>query len=109
MKRESNIKNCSEKLYKLCDEVNRLNNLNYYDINISCENFYMNLLNLVYSWNLRNINHETNNATAIDLYDDENKVAVQVTFDDSAKKIHNTIKNTLKWDMKKSMIVLLLL
>ena len=30
--------------------------LNMYDINIHCENFYMNLLNLLFGWNLVNVN-----------------------------------------------------
>lgn len=39
MRLEDQIKRCSELLNKLCDDVQRLDRLNYYDINITCEFF----------------------------------------------------------------------
>ena len=93
MRLEDQIKRCSELLNKLCDDVQRLDRLNYYDINITCEFFYIELLNLIFGWNLRNVNLTKKNASAIDLVDDDNRVAIQVTSDTSAQKIRDTLKN----------------
>lgn len=96
MNHENYLKRCTEYLQNLVNKVSALNTLNYYDINISCEKFYMYLLNLIYGWNLKNINDEENNAVSIDLYDKEARVAVQVTSDSSASKIHKTINKHIE-------------
>lgn len=90
---EDQIKRCSELLYQLCDDVQRLNNLNYFDMNITCEYFYIHLLNCIFGWNLRNENFTQKNASTIDLVDNDNRIAIQVTSNKSANKIHNTLKS----------------
>lgn len=92
MKQEELIKSCADLLYKLCDLVAARNSLNYYDINISCEYFFIPLLNQLFECDLHNLNAEEKNATAIDLYDDNKRIAIQVTSDSSSKKIHNTLR-----------------
>lgn len=92
MKQEELIKSCTNLLYKLCDLVEARNNLNYYDINISSEYFFIPLLNLIFDCNLKNLNSLVTNAAAIDLYDENGKLAVQVTSNSSAAKIHKTLK-----------------
>lgn len=92
MKQEELTKACSELLNKLCDLVNSRNNLNYYDINISSEYFFIPLLNQVFDCDLKNLNTEQKNAAAIDLYDKNGKIAIQVTSDSSAGKIRDTLK-----------------
>lgn len=91
MRSEDQIKRCSELLYKLCDDVQRLNGLNYYDINISSEGFFIHLLNIIFDWNLKNVNFTEKNAAAIDLADKENRIAIQVTSNDTAAKIRKTL------------------
>lgn len=90
---EDQIKRCSELLYQLCDDVQRLNNLNYFDMNITCEYFYIHLLNCIFGWNLRNENFTQKNASTIDLVDNDNRIAIQVTSNKSVNKIHNTLKS----------------
>ena len=92
MQSEKQIKRCSELLYKLCDDVQRLNSLNYYDSNISSEVFFIHLLNIIFNWNLKNENFTAKNVPAIDLADKENRIAIQVTSNDSAAKIRKTLK-----------------
>ena len=92
MQSEKQIKRCSELLYKLCDDVQRLNSLNYYDSNISSEGFFIHLLNIIFNWNLKNENFTAKNVPAIDLADKENRIAIQVTSNDSAAKIRKTLK-----------------
>ena len=96
MKQEELIKACSELLYKLCDLVEARNTLNYYDINISSEYFFIPLLNQVFDCDLKNLNTEEKNAAAIDLYDTNGKIAVQVTSNSSADKIRTTLKKYRK-------------
>lgn len=96
MKQEELIKSCSDLLYKLCDLVESRNSLNYYDINISSEYFFIPLLNQVFDCNLQNLNTEEKNAAAIDLYDTNGKIAIQVTSNSSSDKIHNTLKKYRK-------------
>lgn len=93
MRLEDQIKRCSELLYQLCDDVQRLSCLNYYDINITCEYFYIELLNYIFGWSLRNVNLTTKNASTIDLVDNDNRIAIQVTSDANAQKIRDTLRN----------------
>ncbi|MFR7839157.1 MAG: SMEK domain-containing protein [Blautia massiliensis (ex Durand et al. 2017)] len=68
-----------------------LNAVNLYDINIIAEDFFPGLLNLIYGYELKNANHLEKNAPAIDLIDRKNRIAVQVTSDNSSTKIRHTI------------------
>ena len=92
MKQEELIKSCSILLYKLCDLVEMRNSLNFYDINISSEYFFIPLLNHIFDCELYNINTDNRNSAVIDLADDNSKLSVQVTSDSSAAKIHKTLK-----------------
>lgn len=98
------IKKCEDLLLKLYHNVNLYNSLNFYDINVSSEYFFADLLNAIFDLNLKNANDVKNNAAAIDLYDEPNRIAVQVTSDGSSAKIRNSLdvffknKNDLKYD-----------
>lgn len=92
LKQEELIKACTELLLKLCDLVEARNSINFYDINISSEYFFIPLLNMVFDCDLKNLNTEEKNAAAIDLYDVNGEIAVQVTSDSSANKIRKTLK-----------------
>lgn len=61
----------------------------FYDINKQCEPFFMEILNILYGWKLvkaREVNHP-----GIDLFDDINKIAIQVTSQKSLSKVEKTI------------------
>lgn len=92
MKSEELIKACSIFLYKLCNLVEQMNSLNYYDINISSEYFFIPLLNKLFDCDLHNMNTESNNSAVIDLYDSSGKIAIQVTSESTAQKIRKTVK-----------------
>lgn len=49
-------------------------------------------MNLIYGYELKNANHLEKNAPAIDLIDHKNRIAVQVTSDNSSTKIKHTIE-----------------
>lgn len=111
MKQEELIKICSNLLYKLCDLVESRNTLNYYDINISSEYFFIPLLNQIFDCNLKNLNAEEKNAAAIDLYDIDGKIAIQITSNSSSEKIRSTLrkyrKNKLYERYKRLIIVVI--
>ena len=91
MNKEIYLKNIAENLALLSREVSILNAVNLYDINIIAEDFFPGLLNLIYGYELQNANHFEKNAPAIDLIDQKNRIAVQVTSDNSSAKIRHTI------------------
>lgn len=92
MNKEIYLKNIAENLALLSREVSILNAVNLYDINIIAEDFFPGLLNLIYGYELKNANHLEKNAPAIDLIDQKNRIAVQVTSDNSSTKIRHTIE-----------------
>lgn len=92
LNKEIYLKEVAKCLALLSNEVSILNAVNLYDINIVAEDFFSSLLNLIYGYQLKNANYLEKNAAAIDLYDEVNRIAVQVTSDSSSKKIHHTIK-----------------
>ena len=92
MNKEVYLKNIAENLALLSREVSILNAVNLYDINIIAEDFFPGLLNLIYGYELQNANHLEKNAPAIDLIDRKNRIAVQVTSDNSSTKSRHTIE-----------------
>lgn len=92
MYKEIYLKNITDSLALLSTEVTVRNAINLYDINIVAEDFFSGLLNLIYGYELKNINHLKKNAAAIDLFDSKNKLAIQVTSDNNNSKIKHTIK-----------------
>lgn len=92
LNKEVYLKEVARSLALLSNEVTILNAVNLYDINIVAEDFFPGLLNLVYKYELKNANYLEKNAPAIDLFDRINRIAVQVTSDNSSKKINHTIE-----------------
>lgn len=90
--KEYYIKNITSSLSILSKEVEILNCVNLYDINIIAEDFYAQLLNKIYGYNLCNLNVYEKNVPAIDLGDEEMRISVQVTSDNDSEKIKKTIK-----------------
>lgn len=90
--REQNMENIIRKLSYLKTEVSLRATLNLTDIHIYAENFYRDLLNLVYDIKLVNANFQTQNIAHIDLIDSINKKAIQVTSQNDNTKIKESIK-----------------
>ena len=76
MKKEIYLKEIVRSLAMLSREVEILNSVNLYDINIVAEDFFTGLLNLIYGYKLRNLNVVEKNTPAIDLGDEENRISV---------------------------------
>lgn len=76
--------------------VEASNKLNLTDVNNFSEDFYEQLLNLVYGYSLKNANQFDPNAAAIDLRDLDNKISVQVTSTSSLKKTTTTVNKFIE-------------
>ncbi len=101
MNREVYLKGITDSLALLCYQVSVRGAVSLHDLNIVSESFYSGLLNLINGWNLRNINTIEQNSPGIDLIDDDNRISVQVTSDNTSKKIKHTIYEFIKNDLYK--------
>lgn len=90
-RRTTAINKITEHLSLLTNLVKIRSSVNLQDINIHAEQFFKILLNKIYGYSLLNINIEKRNAAVIDLGDRINKLAIQVTSNDSLEKIKSTV------------------
>lgn len=104
LKREEYINFIVNKLCQLKNEVELQNSINLYNINIIAEDFFRELLNIVYKYNLININSIQKNVSAIDLGDEKNRICIQVTSNNKRNKVQETIDKFLCNEFEKNMI-----
>lgn len=65
----------------------------FFDVNRTAEEFYRELLNLCYEWSLEHLNTTKDpNYEGADLGDINRKIAVQVTSENDAEKVHKSIE-----------------
>ena len=89
----SNFTIITEALSHIANKVNLHNHLNLQDINILLENFFRDILNIIYrDRDFKNLNTEESNFTAIDLGDDKKELAIQITSTTAIKKVRNTVE-----------------
>lgn len=65
--------------------------IHFFDLNIVAEDFYADLLSIIYSLHLKNLNKMSLNAVAVDLGDFKNRVCIQVTSNRTLRKVQDTI------------------
>lgn len=87
-------------LYDYVDErmayrVEMRGKLNILDLHLHSENFYRDFLNILYGWNLKNLNKANQNVEAIDLIDETHQIVVQVSATNTKQKIENTLSKEL--------------
>ena len=86
------LEKIADSLGLLSHQVIVRNSINLYDINIVAETFYADMLNLIEDLELKNVNTIEKNAPGIDLIDEKNKIAIQVTSDSTSEKIKHSIE-----------------
>lgn len=74
--------------------------LNILDFNQHSENFYNDLLNKLFGWNLINLNEIKQNVEAIDLVDLDNKIIVQISATATKQKLDNSFSKEIYKDYK---------
>lgn len=72
-------------------EIKDSGKLNLLDINVHTENFFRDLLNLIYGWQLQNMNQWNQNAAGGDLWYDGGKLVIQVSSTATKDKIQSSI------------------
>lgn len=84
-----------ERLYVLKHRIILRSELNILNLNLRAEDFYRELFNAIYGYNLINANVLEQNASSIDLIDNKNKVIIQVTCTVSKTKIEKTLSKAI--------------
>jgi len=79
MKRDNYYNYIDEQLHILAHRITSNGKLNMLRLHLHSENFYLHFFNLLYGYNLINLNDVSQNVEAIDLIDYDNKVMIQVS------------------------------
>lgn len=83
------------KLSTLATEIEIRGKLNLLDLHLHSENFYLHFCNELFGWHLENMNAIKQNAEAIDLIDNANKIVVQVSATATKQKIESALAKNL--------------
>lgn len=84
-----------ERLTTLSTRINLRGKLNILDLNIYSENFFAELINLIFNYQLINMNAVKQNVEGIDLIDNTNKIIVQVSSTCTKQKIESSLKKDI--------------
>lgn len=87
-----------ERLLVLTYRVKVRGKLNILDLHIHSENFYRDFLNILYGWNMDNLNKAVHNVEAIDLIDKKHQIVVQVSATNTKQKIENSLSKAFLTD-----------
>lgn len=94
--REKYIDEITNQLAWISAKVELLDSLNLNSINVHAESFFCGLLNTVFGYQLQDLNNTEMNYTSIDLGDEKNKIAIQVTSEKTSAKIHKTLEKFIE-------------
>lgn len=84
-----------EKLHVLANRIDTRGKLNMLDIHLHSENFYLHFFNLLYSFQLENLNTKLQNVEAIDLIDHTSKIIIQVSATCTKQKVESALNKTI--------------
>ncbi|PSW56843.1 SMEK domain-containing protein [Photobacterium leiognathi] len=93
LKDETYIKSATKYLSILSEYTEAMSSLNLNDCSVISENFFSRLINIIYGFELKNINIVKQNNSVIDLYDEKNRISVQVTSTSKLNKIKDCLTN----------------
>lgn len=91
MRRNTYYTYIEEKLHVLSRRIESRGKLNFLDLHLHAENFYFHFFNLLYGYELVNMNKILQNAEAIDLIDKKNKIIIQVSSTSTKQKIESAL------------------
>ena len=80
-----------ERLNFLAYRIEKRGKINLLDLNIHSETFFAELFNILYDYNLVNLNYIKQNTEGIDLVDTKNKIIIQVSATCTKEKIENSL------------------
>ncbi|ADW72806.1 hypothetical protein Rahaq_1183 [Rahnella aceris] len=90
------LKKITYGLSVLSREIEINSTLNLLDLNLHAESFFRDFLNIVFGYNLVNMNTINPNMSSIDLGDASAKIAIQVTSTSEIKKVKDTVDGFIK-------------
>lgn len=83
------------KLSQLVTSIELRGSINLLNLHLHSENFYMHFFNMLFGWELQNLNPVHQNAPGIDLVDNKNKIIIQVSATASKQKIESALTKDL--------------
>lgn len=95
MSRQEIFNFIEEKLSFLAFRIEMRGGLNILDLHLHSENFYLHFLNLLFDWELKNLNTVQKNSAGIDLIDSANKIIVQVSATATKQKVESALSKDL--------------
>lgn len=91
MNRSKYFEYIEEKIHTLAYRIQTKGKLNILNLHLHSENFYLHFFNLLYGYELINLNSNTQNVEAIDLIDHKNNIIFQVSATSTKQKIESTL------------------
>lgn len=85
-----------DELTAVSQQVKSRAGLQLFDLNRCLEDFFKDILNIVYGYKLKNLNEDRSNNPGLDLGDEAAKVAFQVTSTKTSDKINKTLEKAAK-------------
>lgn len=98
-----------DELTAVSQQVKSRSGLQLFDLNRYLEDFFKDILNIVYGYKLINLNEERSNNPGLDLGDETAKVAFQITSTKSSDKINKTLEKAVGQVAKYPKIYVLIL
>lgn len=95
MNRSKYFEYIDEKIHTLAHRIETKGKLNILNLHLHSENFYLHFFNLLYGYELINLNSNSQNAEAIDLIDHKNKIIIQVSATCTRQKIESTLSKDI--------------
>jgi hypothetical protein len=90
---EQYIKEAARYLSIFAEYTKTISQLNLNDNSVVAENFFARVLNVVYGYELENLNMVKQNAAVVDLYDENRRISVQVTSQSAPSKVKSCLKS----------------
>ena len=95
MNRASYFNYIEDKLNFIVFRIKERGKLNILDLNIHAENFFAGLCNIIFDFELQNLNYINQNIEGIDLIDENNKILIQVSSNCTKAKIENSLNKKI--------------
>ncbi len=95
MNRSKYFEYMDEKIHTLAHRIQTKGKLNILNLHLHSENFYLHFFNLLYGYELINLNSSAQNVEAIDLIDHKNKIIFQVSATCTKQKIESTLSKDI--------------
>jgi len=95
MNRTNYFNYIEEKLHVLAYRITERGKINLLDLNIYSETFFADLLNMLFDFELENLNIVKQNIEGIDLVDTKNQIIAQVSSTCTKQKIENSLKKKI--------------